>query len=181
MLPVIFALRFVHHTWALSPELSRYASRTHVRIVQIAHDHSNVQAGQTGVHCRDLLQKCKDLGACSCSGTERVSYVAPASMRLATTPRTRAAWHNMGDKFMPAASNRPRMAISALMMHSSCLFRQWQVDSAACAPCCTAAQPFRSSHSASRRARRYLRHSGLSKILIDLLVFSSSLNNVKTC
>ena len=29
MLPVIFALKFVHHTWALSPELSRYASRTH--------------------------------------------------------------------------------------------------------------------------------------------------------
>ena len=29
MLLVIFALKFVHHTWALSPELSRYASRTH--------------------------------------------------------------------------------------------------------------------------------------------------------
>ena len=159
MIPVIFALRFVHHSWALSPELSRYASRTHVRIVQIAHDHSNVQTGRTGVHCRDLLQKCKDLDACSCSRTERVSYVAPASMRLATTPRTRAAWHDMGDKFIPAASNRPRMAISASMMHSSCLFRQWQVDSAACASRCTAAQPFRRSYPPRARFAEHRRYT----------------------
>ena len=57
------------------------------------------------------------------------------------------------DKFMPAASNRPRMT----------------------------PLPFRSSHSASRRAQRYLGPSGLSKILIDFLVFISIFNNVKTC
>ena len=159
MIPVIFALRFVHHSWALSPELSRYASRTHFRIVQIAHDHSNVQTGRTGVHCRDLLQKCKDLDACSCSRTERVSYVAPASMRLATTPRTRAAWHDMGDKFIPAASNRPHMAISASMLHSSCLFRQRQVDSAACASRCTAAQPFRRSYPPRARFAEHRRYT----------------------
>ena len=45
-------------------------------------------------------------------------------------------------------------AISASIMHSSCLFRQLKVNSAACASRCTAAQPFRSSHSASRRAQR---------------------------
>ena len=49
---------------------------------------------------------------------------------------------------------REEMAISASIMHSSCLFRQWKVNSAACASRCTAAQPFRSSHSASRRAQR---------------------------
>ena len=52
-------------------------------------------------------------------------------------------WHRMGDKCIPAAPNQLLTGILASIMQSSCLFRRYPADNAACAPRCTAAQPCR--------------------------------------
>ena len=102
---------------------------------------------------RVLPRKCKDTSAWSCCGTGRASSDAPASMRRPTTARQRAAWHTMGDKYMPPASHQPLTAIPASIRRSSYLSRRRPVNSAACAPRYTAAQPCRPSLLHARQPR----------------------------